>query len=355
MTDAAPSEKRFRVAAMTRFSRYGLIALGAVVLALAAGPAWLQPSHLTLLATVCLTLTLAQMWNLLAGYAGLVSVGQQAFVGLGGYALLVFTAFAGVPPLLAIPLAGLAAAVLAIPTAAVVFRLKGAYFAIGTWVAAEVYMLTFAQIGALGGGSGMSLPLDVVRAVAPAPAMRISVTYWLALALAVGSVALVYALLRSRYGLALAAIRDSEPAAASLGVDTARAKYVVYVVAAFVTGLAGALYLLSNLRISPASGFSVMEYTAYVIFIVVIGGVGRIEGPIVGTIIFFVLRGFLSDLGSVYLIILGVIAVGVMLVAPRGLWGLAVSRFGVELFPVQRRLEIRADQSSRSASASPST
>src|SRR5690606_10776910 len=328
---------------MTRFSRYGLIAAGVIVLALAFGPMWLDRSQLRLMVEVCTLLTLAQMWNLLAGYAGLVSVGQQAFVGLGAYALLTLAAFAGLHPLLAFPLAGVIAALFAIPTAAVVFRLKGAYFAIGTWVAAEVYMLTFAQIGALGGGSGMSLPVDVVRAIAPQPAMRIAVTYWLALGLAVGSVALVYALLRSRYGLARAAIRDSEPAAASLGVDTARAKYVVYVVAAFVTGLAGALYLLSNLRISPGSGFSVMEYTAYVIFIVVIGGVGRIEGPIVGTIVFFVLRGLLSGLGSVYLIILGAIAVGVMLVAPRGLWGLVVSRFDLELFPVQRRLERRSE------------
>lgn len=338
MTDAVATPKRFRVASMTRFSRYGLIGIGLIVLALAFGPLWLDRAQLRLMVEICTLLTLAQMWNLLAGYAGLVSVGQQAFVGLGGYAMLMLAAFLGLHPLVAFPLAGVAAAVFAIPTAAVVFRLKGAYFAIGTWVAAEVYMLSFAQIGAFGGGSGMSLPLSVTQSLGDA-AMRQSLTYWLALALAVGSIALVYGILRSRYGLALAAIRDSEPAAASLGVDTARAKYVVYVIAALVTGLAGALILLSNLRISPNAAFSVMDWTAYVIFIVVIGGVGRIEGPIVGTIIFFILRGFLADLGSVYLIILGLLAVGVMLVAPRGLWGLVVSRFGVELFPVQRRLE----------------
>ncbi len=344
MSDATPStpaaapEKRFRVAAMTPFSRYGLIVLGVIVLALAFGPMWLSRGDMRLVVEICTLLTLAQMWNLLAGYAGLVSVGQQAFVGLGGYAMLVLAAFIGLPPLLAIALAGVTAAVFAIPTAAVVFRLKGAYFAIGTWVAAEVYMLVFAQIPAFGGGSGMSLPIDVVRGIAESRDMREATTYWLALGLAVGAVGLVYGLLRSRYGLALAAIRDSEAAAASLGVDTLRAKYVVYVIAAFVTGLAGALVLVSNLRISPASAFSVMDWTAYVIFIVVIGGVGRIEGPIVGTIVFFILRGLLADMGSVYLIILGLTAVGVMLFAPRGLWGLVVERFGLELFPVQRRL-----------------
>ena len=340
MTDIPAPAKRFRVAAMTKFSRYGLIVTGLVVLALIAGPLWLDRSQMRLMVEICTLLTLAQMWNMLAGYAGLVSVGQQAFVGLGSYAFLAFAVFLGVPPLLAIPLAGLTAAILAIPTAALVFRLKGAYFAIGTWVAAEVYMLVFAQLSVFGGGSGMSLPIAVVRGVAQDAGTREAVTYWIALGLAVGAIALVYTLLRSRYGLALAAIRDSEPAAASLGVDTARAKYVVYVMAAFVTGLAGALVLLSNLRVSPDAAFSVMDWTAYVIFIVVIGGVGRIEGPIVGTIVFFLLRGLLSDLGSAYLIILGLIAVGVMLVAPRGLWGLAVSKFGVELFPIQRRLDI---------------
>ncbi len=344
MTDAAMHpEKRFRVAAMTKFSRYGLIVMAVIVLALAFGPLWLDRSNMRLMVELCYMLALAQMWNLLAGYGGLVSVGQQAFVGLGGYFFFVIAAFLGVPPLLAIPLAGLVAAVFAIPTAAVVFRLKGAYFAIGTWVAAEVYMLVFAQIGALGGGSGMSLPIDVVRAIADSRDMREAVTYWTALGLAVGSVALVYGLLRSKYGLALAAIRDSEPAAASLGVDVARAKYIVYVIAAFVTGLAGALIFLAKLRISPDAAFSVMDWTAYVIFIVVIGGVGRIEGPILGTIVFFILRGLLADLGSFYLIILGLIAVGVMLLAPRGLWGLAVERFGIELFPVQRRLDMRKD------------
>ena len=111
-------------------------------------------------------LALAQCWNLLAGYAGLISVGQQAFVGLGGYLLFALTLIGGVNPLLAIPLAGLASALFALPTALIVFRLRGAYFAIGTWVVAEVYRLGFAQVSALGGGSGMSLPAGVVRSIA---------------------------------------------------------------------------------------------------------------------------------------------------------------------------------------------
>lgn len=341
----APHSARYSVAAMTRFSRYSLVVLGLVVAAFALGPFWLGRADLRLAVEFCGLLALAQMWNLLAGYAGLVSVGQQAFVGLGGYAFFLLAAFLGVPPLAAIPLAGLAAAMIAVPTAAVVFRLQGAYFAIGTWVVAEVYRLCFAQISSLGGGSGMSLPIDVVRSIAESRDGREALTYWVAMALAVGSVALVYGLLRTRQGLALAAIRDSENAAASLGVNTARTKYLVYILAAFITGLAGALIFLANLRISPGAAFSVMDWTAYVIFIVVIGGVGRIEGPIIGTIVFFILRGFLADLGTIYLIILGALAVGVMLISPRGLWGLVADRFGLELFPVQRRLAVSPGKS----------
>ncbi|MGF1627156.1 MAG: branched-chain amino acid ABC transporter permease [Alphaproteobacteria bacterium] len=335
--------ERFTVATSTRTSRAALVGMLLLLAGLIAGPWWLGRGDLRLAVEIGTLLALAQMWNLLAGYAGLVSVGQQAFVGLGGYALFVGGVFLGLNPLLCIPLAGLAAALFAIPTAAVVFRLRAAYFAIGTWVVAEVYMLGFAQVSALGGGSGMSLPTDVVRRVAEDAGGRDALIYWSALALAVGATGMVYGLLRSRHGLALTAIRDSEPAAESVGVDNARTRWLVYIAAAFVTGMAGALIFLSKLRISPEAAFNVVDWTAYVIFIVVIGGVGRIEGPIVGTIVFFVLRAFLADLGAIYLIVLGLLAVAVMLVAPQGLWGLLAERAGIELFPVRRRLIVHAN------------
>jgi branched-chain amino acid transport system permease protein len=294
-----------------------------------------------LIVEICFFLALAQMWNLLAGYAGLVSVGQQAFVGLGGYALFVFTIFLGIPPVAALALAGVAAAVFALPTAFVVFRLRGAYFAIGTWVVAEVYRLGFAQVSALGGGSGKSLPIAVIRDIAGSRAGREMLVFYIGLGLAVAATAMVYLLLRSRHGLALTAMRDSERASESIGVNTYRAKLVVYVVAAAVTGVIGALIYLQNLRISPDAAFNVIDWTAYVIFIVVIGGIGRIEGPIVGTAVFFVLREFLAELGTWYLIILGAVAILVMLRARQGLWGLVADRWGLHIFPVQRRLEVR--------------
>src|ERR1044072_3763788 len=108
-------------------------------------------------------LVLAQNWNLLAGYAGLVSVGQQAFVGFRAYAMVAVVILAGLAPRIAILLAGIASALLAIPTAFFLFRLQGAYFAIGSWVIAEVVRLALAQWKMLGGGTGTSLPREATR------------------------------------------------------------------------------------------------------------------------------------------------------------------------------------------------
>jgi branched-chain amino acid transport system permease protein len=296
-------------------------------------------------------LALAQYWNLLAGYAGLVSVGQQAFVGLGAYLLFALTIFAALDPILAIVLAGLFAGVCAVPTAFVVFRLRGAYFAIGTWVVAEVYRLVFAQFKLLGGGTGTSLPpgvtngifgIDWVRTAfdVRTPAARDIVTYWIALALVIGTVSAVYWILRSRRGLALAAIRDSEVAAESVGVDNFRTKFWVYVFAAIGTGMVGALIYLQKARISPDAAFSVLDWTAYVVFIVVIGGIGTIEGPIVGVIVFYLMQTYLSSYGTWYLILLGALAIVIMLFAPKGIWGYVSDRWGLVLFPVQRKLTV---------------
>jgi len=331
----------YRVERATAASRAGVVVAVILLALLVALPWFADRATLRLAGEICAYLALAQMWNLLAGYAGLVSIGQQAFVGLGGYALFAPCVLLGLNPLLALPLAGLVSGAVAVPTAFVVFRLRGPYFAIGTWVAAEVFRLLFAQMSVLGGGSGMSLPVAIVKSISPVPATRDTIVYWIALALAVGAILIVYLLLRSRTGLALTAIRDNERAAESLGVDNYRVKLAIYILVAAITGITGALLFLQKLRISPDAAFSVNDWTAFVIFMTVIGGIGRIEGPIVGTIIFFVLRGLLADLGAAYLIILGGVAVVTMLFAPRGLWGTLADRTGLQLFPVQRRLRVQ--------------
>jgi branched-chain amino acid transport system permease protein len=334
----------WRIERSTQASRIGLWLLVPVLAALASLPFWAGSANMRLVVEMAYFLALAQMWNLLAGYAGLVSVGQQAYVGLGGYALFALTILLGVPPLAALPLAGLAAALIALPTALVVFRLRGAYFAIGTWVVAEVFRLVLAQVTTLGGGTGMSLPIGIVRAIAESRDGRELVVYYTGIGIAIGAVALVFLLLRSRHGLALTAIRDAEGAAESLGVDNFRTKLWVYLVAAFGAGVVGALIFLQKIRISPDAAFSISDWTANVIFIVVIGGIGRIEGPIVGTLVFFALRSVLADFGTWYMIILGAVAVVVMLKAPQGLWGLVAERFDLDFFPVRRRVARLPDQ-----------
>jgi len=315
----------------TPASRAGAVVAVLLIAALIALPWTRDAGLMRVIVEFIALLTLAQMWNLLAGYAGLVSIGQQAYVGLGGYALMVLADDLGVNPFLAVPLAGLVATAFALPTAALVFRFSGGYFAVGTWAVAEVYRLLIANTGALGRGTGRTL-----KAVFPlARETRELATYALALALGVTTIVAIYLYLRSRLGLGLMAVRDSEPASQSLGVDVFRTKLAVYLIAAFGTGTTGALIYLNLLRISPDAAFSI-NWTAYTIFIVVIGGLGTLEGPIVGTVVFFLLRELLADYGSWYMILLGTLAVVAMMRYPQGLWGLVVDRWDLRFFPVQR-------------------
>lgn len=276
----------------------------------------------------------AMMWNLLAGYGGMVSVGQQAFFGFGGYVMLMLGNLADVNPFIAVPLGALAAALIAVPVSYVAFRLQGGYFAIGTWVIAEVFRLSFAQLSVVGGGSGTSL--TALRGIEKST--REMATFWMALACMVAAVALVYLFLRSKRGLALLAIRDNEIAAESQGIAVGRMKLAVYVVAALGAGLAGALYFLGNLRISPDAAFSI-NWTAFAIFMVVIGGIGRIEGPIVGALIYWALNKFFGDYGTWYLLGLGLLAIWVTIYFKQGLWGYAQERWGWSLFPTRRTLQ----------------
>jgi branched-chain amino acid transport system permease protein len=317
-------------------SRGAWIASAVLLLVLVLAPWWAEDSDLRSIAEFAYLVAIAQMWNLLAGYGGLISIGQHAFIGIGGYVLLILSLNAGISPFLCVPIAGVVAAVMAVPFAGVVFRLRGPYFAIGTWAVADVLRLILDDIPAIGGGSGKSL----TSALMAIPSWeREATTYWIALCLGFGLTIGVYVLLRSRLGLALRAIRDSAPASESLGVKVARVKLLVYVASAGGLGLAGALIYLTKLRISPDAAFSV-DWTVLMIFIVVIGGIGTIEGPIVGTAVFFLLRGLLADYGPWYLVVLGSVAVLVMFKARSGVWGWLATRFDLQLFPTRRRITI---------------
>jgi branched-chain amino acid transport system permease protein len=317
------------------------VVLAGVLAVLVSVPWWASEGRQRDLIELFSLLALAQMWNLLAGYAGLVSIGQQAFIGLGAYGLYLLGDRADVHPFAAVALAGLAAAALSLPVAALVFRLRGGYFAIGTWVIAEVLaLLTLngADIGIdVGGGNGTT----ILSAAQLERSFRGHGTYWWALGLGAGSVLLVYAVLRSRIGLALTAIRDDETAARSLGVDVLRTKVLVWVVAAFGCGMVGAVIHLNLVRVQPDAAYDV-QWSAYMIFIVVIGGIGTIEGPIIGTIIFFTLQQRLSQYGAWYLIVLGCVAVLAAVWLRGGIWGTLTRRIDVRLFPVQRRVRFEA-------------
>jgi branched-chain amino acid transport system permease protein len=327
-----------RVERMTRASRAFAVVAAPALVALLTLPWWGDAGSLRLVGEMAYYLALAQLWNLLAGYAGLVSVGQQAYVGLGGYALFYLTGALDVNVYLALLLAGPFAGLIAIPVSFAVFRLRGAYFAVGTWVVSEVFALSASLIVVLGAGSGLSLTPSILRQISPDRAGRDAILYLMSLVSAIVVCAVVYLLLRSRHGLALTAIRDSEPASASLGVNTFRTKFLIYVATAACTGLIGALIFLQKLRISPEAGFSINDWTVVVIFMVVIGGIGTLEGPFIGMLIYIILRELLADYGTYYLILMGMIAIAVMLKAPSGIWGFIVQRYDLQLFPVGRRL-----------------
>jgi branched-chain amino acid transport system permease protein len=311
-----------------------LLVLGLMLVAFAASlPWWGESSWMREFVEIACYFIFAMMWNLMAGYGGMVSIGQQAFFGLGGYTMLVLGNFLGVNPFVAVVVGAVVAGLVSLPVSWIAFRLKGGYFAIGTWVIAEVFRLTFANISAVGGGSGTTL--TALRGIDKAT--RESTTYWMALACVVASIVLVYLFLRSKQGLALLAIRDNEVAARSQGIAVGRMKLVVYAVAAFGAGLAGALYFVGNLRISPDAAFSV-NWTAFAIFMVVIGGIGRIEGPLIGALVFWGLNKFFSDYGTWYLLGLGLLAIVVTIYFKQGLWGFVQQRWGWTLFPTSRRL-----------------
>jgi len=181
----------------------------------------------------------------------------------------------------------------------------------------------------LGGGSGISFSALTDLS----PGRRIAYVYWFGLIAVVLAIVVTYLIMRSRLGLGFTAIRDDSIAASSLGVRVPYSKRIVFIVAAMGTALAGAVIAANTLRVEPNSIFSV-QYSAFMIFIVIIGGLGTIEGPIVGAIVFFALQQWLSDLGVWYLIILGVAAIVITLFAPQGLWGIISGKGRIKLFPV---------------------
>lgn len=318
----------------TRSSRHAAAISVLLLLGLAILPAVLGAGAIDRLAALFVYVIMAAMWNALAGYGGLVSVGQQMFFGLGAY-FTVRLAEAGFDPFVAVGMASLLVAAVSYPLSLVMLRLKGGEFAIGMWVVSALTHLLVNLDGLIQGETGRSL----ISLNAYAAGVRRDIIYWLALMAMAGLLGGLFVLLRSRTGASIQAIRDNEEAASSLGIDVLRTKRLIFVLAAFGIGVAGALWLANTTTFQPKTYFSV-QWTAYMIFMVLVGGIGRFEGAILGAVIFFAIETWFGAFGVWYLIGLGAVALLFSLFMPRGLWGAIETRFGISLMPVGYRLEI---------------
>jgi branched-chain amino acid transport system permease protein len=261
-----------------------------------------------------------------------VSVGLQAYIGLGAYATIWF-ALKGIDPYWAMILATLFCAVVAVPLSFVVLRFRGAQFAIGTWVVAEAIGIYIGLDNQLGAGTGTSL----VQLDSYATSTREHITYWFALGMTALFSIGVFVMLRSRLGASLQAIRDDEQAAASVGVRVVAGKRILFLLASAGCGAAGALTVANILFVQPTSIFSV-NYSADMIFMVLVGGIGTFEGPIVGALILYFIQQQFGNDGTWYLIGLGATAIVFAVLFPRGLWGMLQDRTGWQFLPVGYRV-----------------
>lgn len=274
----------------------------------------------------------AVMWNLLAGYAGLVSVGQQAFIGLGGYALIRLVE-AGLPPFPMIFVAALLTGVVAWAMSWFVLRMKAGEFAVATWVIAETIRSIVMFDPIVQGETGTSL----LALNAYDPDFRRMVLYLLSLASMVVMVCGTWVLLQRRIGAESQAIRDDEDAAASVGISTFQVKQRIYIIASVGCALAGALWLASAITFQPRTSFGV-QWSVFMLFMVLVGGIGTFIGPILGALLFFALQEIFGDFGAWYLAGIGIVAIAFALYLPRGLVGLWLDRGRDEPLSMRKRL-----------------
>jgi branched-chain amino acid transport system permease protein len=272
-------------------------------------------------------MAMSQMWNLLVGYSGLLSLGQQAFIGFSGYTVAVMTNYYGVYVWFGVLIGGLLSVLLALFMSLFIFRMKGIFFGIGTWIFAEILLLWFSNWAYVKYGTGLFIK--------PAPPPSMIMIFYAAFIMAVSSLAVVYLILKSKIGLGLMAMRDNEEVSETIGVEIFRSKLFCFLVAAFITGTtAGVLYVF-QIFIQPYKAFAI-DWTVILVFIVIIGGIGTIEGPIVGSFLYVLLTQWLADYGHTSMLILGMIAITIMLVAPKGIMGTIQEKTGFTILSPRR-------------------
>jgi len=296
----------------------GNMAIGAMVIILALLPvAGVPREWLPYVFLFLLYLAMANMWNLLAGYSGLISLCAPAFLGIAGYALAIGT-WVSIPWWLGIIGGAILAGIFAILISLPIFRLSGVYFAIGTLVVPEALRIVFLLWRPVGGelhGGGAGYMIKGLVDV------QMSTIYWLALGTAIASAVIMRIVLKSKLGLGLAAIRDNERAAANSGVNTLRIKVYSFLISAVITGLAGAVFYVYQGYLEPVSTFNV-KWTMTILLATVIGGLRTEGGPIIGTIIIVFLYFLLARYAGYSLLIQGVIVIIIMLLSPQGIVGI---------------------------------
>jgi branched-chain amino acid transport system permease protein len=296
-------------------------ALGLVILAVAgvAAPLVLGSYSLRMATTLCMLMALAQAWNLVGGYAGLLSIAAPAFFGTGAVASGVLL-LNGMPMPVAVvgslALSLLVALVLGLPT----LRLQGHYFVVATLLVAEALRLFVLNLDAFGfqGGIAMNL-VDAVGLGDVSAATYNGIFYYVMLALAQLATVSIYALERSRWGLALRAVRDGEKAAAALGVPATRLKVAVFLVSAALTSIVGTTWAcaLGTVEANDAYGTGL---TFEIIVMVFLGGRGTLWGPLIGVVVVHLLNQSIGvELGEVTQIVSGLIVVVIVLLQPDGL------------------------------------
>ena len=263
---------------------------------------------LTVLVSLLIVVTLSESWNLMGGYAGQVNLGLAAYFGTGALCyMLVYRA--GTPLLVAMVVGGLAATVVACIIGPPTLRLRGAYFGIGTMAVAEVLRLvsttTFTQTIYAPSSYWMTFTLTK--------------SYYIALAVAIATIVVAYLVVHSRLGLALQAIRDDEDAANASGINPAKYKMIVFMISSFLAGVAGGVLSYHRGNINVPSQFS-MDWTIGAIVATTIGGLGTLTGPVLGSMIFVILREMLGrTFPTAYLVVTGIIFVLVIVFLPDGL------------------------------------
>lgn len=327
----------------TTASRAAGIGIAAIVVLLAVAPQFLSAGMVDRMTALFIYVILAAMWNALAGFGGLVSVGQQLFFGLGAY-FAIRLANAGLNPFVSLFISAIVVGVVSWPISLFMLRLKNGEFAIGMWVIAALTHLLVNLDRLIQGETGTSL---ISLNVYDASTRRLTI-YWLALASMTALLAILFGLLRGSTGAAIRAIRDNEDAAASIGVRVTGTKRLLFVLAAFGIGVAGALWLATAITFQPKTYFNV-QWTAYMIFMVLVGGIGTFEGAILGALLFFLIETWFGGTGVWYLIGLGATALVFSLFLPRGLWGTLEERFGWRLLSVGYRVRLPADEATGAA------